>query len=166
MNAPYTQLIKTPLCDLLLVSDDGENLAGIYFDPHEGVSRVPRGTSRELPVFRHAEEELAAYLAGTRAAFTVPTRAEGTPFQLRVWDVLKTIPYGETATYGDVAKEIGQPNASRAVGMANNRNPISIVVPCHRVIGRSGELVGYGGGLDRKKYLLALESKQRSLAVG
>ena len=108
-------------------------------------------------MLRQCEEELTAYFAGTLRTFSVPLQPVGTPFQLSVWEALRQIPYGETRTYAQIAEAIGNPKACRAVGMANNRNPISILIPCHRVIGAGGALVGYGGGLEVKKFLLALE---------
>lgn len=108
---------------------------------------------------REATEELRAYFAGDRFEFELPLAAKGTAFQQTVWQALRAIPYGTTSSYGAVAKTIGRPSASRAVGMANSRNPIGIVVPCHRVIGASGALTGYAGGLDRKQWLLALEAR-------
>jgi methylated-DNA-[protein]-cysteine S-methyltransferase len=102
---------------------------------------------------------LEEYFAGTRRKFSVTLDPAGTPFQHRVWAALCEIPYGTTISYGELARRIGQPQASRAVGMANGRNPISIIVPCHRVIGANGTLTGYGGGLERKRFLLALEAK-------
>ena len=107
--------------------------------------------------FPEAVEQLEAYFAGTLTEFDLPLRLEGTAFQQQVWAALLEIPYGETWSYGELATHIGNPNASRAVGLANGRNPIGIIVPCHRVIGASGSLTGYGGGLDRKQKLLDLE---------
>ncbi len=106
-----------------------------------------------------AARQLDEYFAGARREFSLPLLPRGTEFQRRVWRALETIPYGETRSYGGVAAAIGNPKAARAVGMANNRNPISIIIPCHRVIGAGGGLVGYGGGLDAKEFLLALERK-------
>lgn len=111
-----------------------------------------------------AAEQLDAYFAGELREFDVPLDMRGTPFQRRVWEALLTIPYGETRSYGDIAAALGQPTASRAVGSANGSNPVSIIVPCHRVIGAGGRLVGYGGGLHRKDALLALESGAARLA--
>jgi len=106
-----------------------------------------------------ARRQLTEYFAGSRRAFDLPLAAGGTPFQQRVWDALRRIPYGETISYGELARRIGKPTASRAVGAANGRNPIAIVVPCHRVIGADGTLIGYGGGLPVKEALLALERR-------
>lgn len=103
-------------------------------------------------------DQLAAYFAGQRQRFELPIELHGTAFQRRVWSALRTIPYGETWSYGRIAAAIGAPTASRAVGLANGRNPVSIIVPCHRVIGADGRLTGYGGGLDRKRLLLDLEA--------
>lgn len=110
-----------------------------------------------------ARRQLAAYFAGRLREFDLPLAPTGTPFQLRVWQALRTIPYGETTTYGALAARLGQPGAARAVGGANHDNPLGIVIPCHRVIGANGALIGYAGGLDKKAWLLAHESPQRSL---
>lgn len=115
----------------------------------------------DAPVLALARAQLAEYFAGTRRAFTVPLALEGTAFQLRCWEALCRIPYGETRTYGQQAASIGRPRAARAVGGANHANPVMILVPCHRVIGANGTLTGYGGGLDMKAYLLALEAGSR-----
>ncbi|MEZ4554071.1 MAG: methylated-DNA--[protein]-cysteine S-methyltransferase [Dehalococcoidia bacterium] len=111
---------------------------------------------------REAVEELRGYFAGKRETFDLPLAPKGTPFQQAVWGALLDIPYGETSTYGAVARRIGRPSGPRAVGMAIGRNPISVVVPCHRVVGANGTLTGYGGGLDRKEWLLALEGLPRT----
>lgn len=111
------------------------------------------------PVLRQAVEELREYFAGKRREFTLPLAPAGTPFQQQVWAALREIPYGATCSYGRIAERIGRPKACRAVGMANNRNPIAIVVPCHRVVGASGALVGYAAGLDVKEMLLRLEAE-------
>lgn len=117
------------------------------------------GQAGDLPqVLRQAVEELREYFAGERREFTLPLAPAGTPFQQQVWAALREIPYGATCSYGRIAGRIGRPKACRAVGMANNRNPIAIVVPCHRVVGASGALVGYAAGLEVKEKLLALES--------
>ena len=109
------------------------------------------------PILRRAAAQLAEYFAGTRPRFDLPLAPVGTEFQRRVWAATSTIPFGATATYGEIARKIGAPNAARAVGGALNRNPICIVVPCHRVVGSSGRLTGYDGGVDRKAFLLNLE---------
>ncbi|ROR27439.1 methylated-DNA-[protein]-cysteine S-methyltransferase [Mobilisporobacter senegalensis] len=113
----------------------------------------------ETPLLAKAAKQLEEYLSGKRMIFDFPLNPKGTEFQKKVWEVLKTIPYGETWSYKQVAVALGKPTASRAVGMANNRNPIMIVVPCHRVVGSNGDLVGYAGGLDLKAMLLKLEKE-------
>jgi methylated-DNA-[protein]-cysteine S-methyltransferase len=110
-------------------------------------------------VFERAEAQLAEYFAGRRRVFDLPLALRGTPFQRAVWTALLDIPYGETASYGELAQLLGKPAASRAVGLANGKNPVSIIVPCHRVIGSTGSLTGYGGGLERKRYLLDFERR-------
>jgi methylated-DNA-[protein]-cysteine S-methyltransferase len=114
--------------------------------------------------FATVAAQLAAYFTGELTEFDVPLALHGTPFQERVWTALQGIPYGETTTYGDLAAELGNPTASRAVGLANGRNPVGVIVPCHRVVGSTGSLTGYGGGLDRKRYLLDFERKTRTRA--
>jgi methylated-DNA-[protein]-cysteine S-methyltransferase len=118
------------------------------------------GWRREATAFAAAVEQLDAYFAGERTQFDLDFELAGTDFQRRVWAALLTIPYGETRSYGQIAEQIGATSASRAVGLANGRNPISIIVPCHRVIGSNGSLTGYGGGIDRKRTLLDLEARQ------
>lgn len=110
-------------------------------------------------VLDETERQLKEYFDGVRREFDLPLRPKGTPFQMEDWSALREIPYGETVSYGDIARKIGRPKASRAVGMANHNNPISIIVPCHRVIGSNGKLTGYGGGLENKRKLLELERK-------
>jgi methylated-DNA-[protein]-cysteine S-methyltransferase len=114
-------------------------------------------TTSHHPVLRQAAQELGQYFAGKRTTFSVPIDATGTPFQTKVWRALTRIPYGETRSYADIARSVGAPQGYRAVGMANNRNPIPIIVPCHRVVGRDRSLTGYAGGLDIKEKLLRLE---------
>jgi methylated-DNA-[protein]-cysteine S-methyltransferase len=111
--------------------------------------------------FQEAIRQLKAYFTGRLHVFDLPLKLEGTPFQLKVWKALQRIPYGETLSYGELARRIGRPGAHRAVGAANGRNPLSIVIPCHRVIGASGKLTGYGGGLEAKERLLALEREYK-----
>ena len=141
--------LETPIGRLLLCAD-ADALTEIRFDAGEARTDAS-------PVLEQAERELREYFAGVRKAFSVPISPKGTPFQRRVWDALRGIPYGETVSYGEVARRIGSPRACRAVGMANHRNPIPIVIPCHRVIGADGGMTGYGGGLEIKKILLELE---------
>ncbi|MDO5714080.1 MAG: methylated-DNA--[protein]-cysteine S-methyltransferase [Tissierellia bacterium] len=111
------------------------------------------------PLLDQVEREIQEYLHGTRKEFSIPIKPKGTEFQKMVWNALLEIPYGQTCSYGEIAEKIGNPKSSRAVGQANHNNPISIIIPCHRVIGKSGALTGYGGGLDKKEYLLQLEEK-------
>lgn len=148
--------VPTPLGPLLLVSD-GEALVGAAFDAEDG------GEGGADGVLETAAAELRAYFGGGRAPFTVPVRPQGTPFQERVWAALCEIPHGETVAYGDLARRLGDPGAAQAVGAANGRNPVAVVVPCHRVVGAGGALVGYAGGLERKRALLDLESAQGRL---
>jgi methylated-DNA-[protein]-cysteine S-methyltransferase len=121
------------------------------------------GWSLDQEAFSDAAEQLDAYFAGERTDFDVELDLRGTEFQQRVWKALLTIPYGETRSYGEIAEQVGAPGAARAVGLANGRNPIAIIVPCHRVVGASGQLTGYGGGLDRKLALLELEKHRASV---
>ena len=116
-------------------------------------------TAAETPLIKKSAAQLAEYFAGKRKKFDLPLAPSGTEFQRSVWSALQTIPFGETRSYGDIAAQIGNPKACRAVGMANNRNPIAVIIPCHRVIGSDGSLTGYGGGLDVKQYLLGLEKR-------
>ncbi len=135
-------------------------LVRIWFGRHEGSLCRPRP---ENPVLGQTARQLDSYFAGELRYFDLPLRPEGTPFQLRVWEELRRIPYGETRSYREVARAIGSPEAVRAVGAANGQNPIPIVVPCHRVIGANGKLTGFGGGLDVKRLLLDLEAGKPDL---
>ena len=153
----YT-VVPSPIDDLLLTGADGA-LTGLWMSPF----RIDPAWRRDDAAFDAVTKQLAAYFAGELTEFDVELAPDGTPFQLTVWAALRTIPYGETVTYGELAAQIGRPGAARAVGLANGRNPISVIVPCHRVIGSTGKLVGYGGGMDRKKLLLDLESGVRPL---
>ncbi|WP_344398133.1 methylated-DNA--[protein]-cysteine S-methyltransferase [Streptomyces longisporus] len=150
-------VIDSPYGPLTLVADDGI-LCGLYMT--EQRHRPPEesfGTRNET-LFAEAEEQLEAYFSGDLKEFTLELHLHGTPFQRTVWGRLREIPYGETRSYGELATALGNPSASRAVGLANGRNPIGIIVPCHRVVGANGSLTGYGGGLDRKQRLLDFES--------
>ena len=152
------------LIGTLTLVTDGEALTGLYMQSHRhapdprswGPARPP---DESAPVVRDAISQLSAYFHGELTHFDLALAPSGTPFQKQVWEQLLAIPYGETASYGDLAALLGNPGASRAVGLANARNPISIVVPCHRVVGAAGQLTGYGGGLERKQALLALEQR-------
>ncbi|MPY33305.1 methylated-DNA--[protein]-cysteine S-methyltransferase [Streptomyces adustus] len=149
-------VIDSPYGPLTLVADDGV-LSGLYMT--EQRHRPPEESfgTHDATAFGEAEEQLEAYFSGELKQFTLELRLSGTPFQQTVWDQLRAIPYGETRTYGELADALGNPKASRAVGLANGKNPVGIIVPCHRVIGASGSLTGYGGGLDRKQRLLDFE---------
>lgn len=137
----------------LLLTTEGAGLTGLLFPPHD----VDPTWERDDAAFTDVARQLDEYFAGTRTQFDIPLHPTGTPFQLKVWEQLREIPYGETISYGALARRVASPNASRAVGLANGRNPIAIIIPCHRVIGANGSLTGYGGGLDRKRFLLGLE---------
>jgi methylated-DNA-[protein]-cysteine S-methyltransferase len=154
----YTHL-DSPVGPMLLTSD-GTGLTGLYMEEHKHGEDIQEGwtLSDDAPPFAEVKRQLTAYFDGTLTDFNLPLAMRGTPFQLRVWNELTTIPYGTTISYGELARRVGNPNASRAVGLANGRNPISIIVPCHRVIGSNGKLTGYGGGLPRKAALLSFES--------
>lgn len=146
--------VESPLGVLIVTAQDGfVSSTGLAKD-ESGEAATEKADSE---VLRQAARELNEYFAGKRTEFTFPMRAEGTPFQLKVWQALREIPFGQTRTYGEIASTIGQAKASRAVGMACNRNPIMIAVPCHRVVGAKGALVGYAYGTDTKGKLLTLE---------
>ena len=153
--------IATRIGPLLLVGDAGPPLAlrGIYFDnaPH-AARAIPAGAREDLAAFSEVRTQLEAYLDGKRTSFDLPLAPLGTDFQRLVWKALSAIPYGTTTTYAAIARSIGKPRAVRAVGAANGKNPLSIVVPCHRVIGKDGTLTGYAGGLPSKRRLLEIES--------
>ena len=156
MHRAYT-VIDSPVGPLTLVGTDGA-LSGLYMDRQR--YRPPPHTFGEPDgaPFSQVIDQLTEYFAGRRREFTVPVRLTGTPFQRTVWAALREIPYGGTVSYSELAVSIGRPAAARAVGLANGKNPISIIVPCHRVVGATGSLTGYGGGLPRKQYLLDFES--------
>jgi methylated-DNA-[protein]-cysteine S-methyltransferase len=155
--------IDSPLGPLLIARDD-QGLTDLYL-PSGRHQREPRpGWVRDDTAFDDVRTQLAEYFLGQRTEFDLPLHASGSPFQHKVWAALRAIPYGVTASYGATALAIGMPvGASRAVGLANGQNPISIIVPCHRVIGANGSLTGYGGGLDAKRWLLAHESGDDTL---
>jgi len=146
--------IDSPLGALRLLGD-GDHLAGVYLP----AQTAPPARAGRSPLLAAAAAQLAEYFAGDRREFDLELAPRGTPFQQLVWQQLARIPYGETRTYAALARALGRPSASRAVGAANGRNPLSIVVPCHRVIGASGELTGYAGGLPAKRWLLAHEQR-------
>jgi methylated-DNA-[protein]-cysteine S-methyltransferase len=148
--------INSPIGELLLVGD-GQALYRLHMLDAPRPASISPAWKRDSQAFTIVESQLSEYFAGERTAFDLPLRMIGTPFQRSVWSALQRIDYGQTASYGEIAAEVGQPGAARAVGIANGRNPISIIVPCHRVIGADGSLTGYGGGITRKRYLLDLE---------
>jgi methylated-DNA-[protein]-cysteine S-methyltransferase len=162
MNPLYSTH-DSPIGPLLLISD-GTSLTGLYMESQRHGPAVRPGWVREDDVapFAEVRRQVDAYFAGGLTEFALPLAPLGTEFQQRVWQELSRIPYGETLTYGDVARSIGDPKAVRAVGLANGRNPLPLIVPCHRVIGAGGKLTGYGGGLDRKEALLAFEAAVRT----
>ncbi|MFF9791077.1 methylated-DNA--[protein]-cysteine S-methyltransferase [Streptomyces bacillaris] len=157
MSAKQHTVVDSPYGPLTLVATDGVLSALYMTDQRHRPSEETFGVPDPEP-FPEVIRQLTAYFAGDLTTFDVPLALHGTPFQRSVWAELLKIPYGETRTYGELAEELGKPGASRAVGLANGKNPVSIIVPCHRVIGASGSLTGYGGGLDRKQRLLAFES--------
>ena len=164
--AYFNKTIASPVGALKLVASD-KGLVAILWE-NDDPKRVRLGELTENPkhpVLLQTEQQLGEYFAGKRTAFSINLDMVGTEFQKRVWEALLTIPYGETRTYADIARQIGRPNAFRAVGAANGRNPLSIVTPCHRAIGSNGALTGFAGGLDSKQYLLTLEGKREKAAA-
>ena len=162
MKAMKTCRLPSPLGEMLLVANpDGTALTGLYlvkqkYFPAQAVQwdEVP-----QLPLFRSAAAQLREYFAGARKAFDLPLAPAGTPFQRQVWAAIAAVPFAATITYGELAARCGRPSAVRAAGAATGRNPLTIVIPCHRIVGRGGALTGYAGGLDRKRTLLALEAE-------
>jgi methylated-DNA-[protein]-cysteine S-methyltransferase len=163
MSTIQFRTIDSPVGLLTLAGRDGTlnhlRMVGQTHEPNRA------GWALNDEAFPGAVEQLAAYFAGELTDFDLDLELAGTAFQRRVWAALQTIPYGETRSYGEIAIQIGAPGASRAVGLANGRNPIGIIVPCHRVVGASGSLTGYGGGLDRKRALLQLEKRRNPAAL-
>jgi methylated-DNA-[protein]-cysteine S-methyltransferase len=160
------KFLESPVGKLKLVASD-KGLTAILWK-NDSPRRVPLKDlvqNDKHPVLMQAEFQLREYFAGSRQMFDIPLDMRGTTFQKSVWEALLAIPFGETRSYGELAKQLGRPSASRAVGAANGRNPISIVVPCHRVIGSSGKLTGFAGGLEVKAYLLGLEKKSTEITI-
>jgi methylated-DNA-[protein]-cysteine S-methyltransferase len=155
MDAPFRLYYQSPL-GLVEIAGTDTAVTGLNF-----VEVRPRKTMDEPPVLRDALRQIDEYFLGRRTEFSVPLKTDGTPFQEDVWRALRAIGFGMTASYQDIARTIGRPDAVRAVGAANGANPISIIIPCHRVIGKDGRLTGYGGGLWRKEWLLAHEQRGR-----
>jgi methylated-DNA-[protein]-cysteine S-methyltransferase len=151
-------MIDTPLGELTLVAEDG-SLSGVYYPGHWTRPDRTAFGARSAHGFEATAHQLAEYLGGERTTFDLETSRGGEPFQRRVWDLLEQIPYGQTTTYGDLARDLGDLQLARAVGRAVGANPLSLVVPCHRVVGRNGSLTGYAGGLERKRALLDLEGR-------
>ncbi|WP_030900513.1 methylated-DNA--[protein]-cysteine S-methyltransferase [Streptomyces sp. NRRL F-5126] len=158
-------LMDSPIGPLTLVAADSA-LSGVFMTDHRHMPAPETFGTRSDDPFPDVIAQLDAYFRGELREFDLPLHMAGTEFQRLVWGALLTIPYGETRSYGDLAQAIGRPGASRAVGLANGKNPISIVVPCHRVIGADGSLTGYGGGLANKQRLLALESANATAPEG
>lgn len=151
----YMELYFDGVGRILLADEDGR-LTELGFLKERA---LPAGLNlEETPLLREARRQLEEYFDGSRRAFELPLAPNGTPFQLRCWEALQEIPYGRTATYADIARAAGSPKGFRAAGLANNRNPIAIIIPCHRVIGSNGKLVGFGGGLEVKAFPLRFEA--------
>ena len=160
--------VMTSPVGLLFLARNAQGLRHVEFMDRKSIKRMISNHLAEYPdatwepsllELKPVVEQLESYFCGALDTFDVPTSVSGSPFQLMVWRALLEIPYGETRTYGQIAKAIGMPRSARAVGLANNQNPLAIVVPCHRVIGAKGEMTGYGGGVTRKKWLLQLEAR-------
>lgn len=156
----FHKTIECTLGRILLVSD-GSALTGLFFcdGKHYPVPGPDWRPAPELSIFQGVDSQLAEYLSGKRQQFEIPYRSRGTPFQESVWTAIGAIPFGATASYRDIAKKVGNSKSARAVGAAAGRNPIPVIIPCHRVIGKNGSLTGYGGGLERKRVLLDLEKR-------
>ncbi|MFV8163151.1 methylated-DNA--[protein]-cysteine S-methyltransferase [Mycobacterium sp. 134] len=163
MTTLHYRTMESPVGLLTLAGRDGKLMHLRMVDQTYEPSR--EGWEADDTAFSDAADQLSAYFAGERTEFDLELDMVGTQFQRRVWEALQTIPYGETCSYGEIARQIGSPSASRAVGLANGHNPIGIIVPCHRVIGANGSLTGYGGGLDRKRALLELERSRTMPAL-
>ena len=157
----YTS-IDSPIGELLLLGD-GDALRGLYMQDGRKPARISPAWEESSAPFADVRAQLEEYFAAARTTFDIPLALEGAPFEREVWRALGDIPYGETVSYGEIARRVGQPSAARAVGLANGQNPIAVIVPCHRVIGADGTLTGYGGGLERKRLLLDLERGQACL---
>jgi methylated-DNA-[protein]-cysteine S-methyltransferase len=163
MTTLYT-IIDSPVGPLLLTSEDGA-LTRLHFTSGPKAATAPHPDWRhDRSALKAPTEQLKEYFAGERHAFELELAPHGTEFELRVWQALREIPYGATASYGEIAARIGSPTGARAVGLANGRNPIAVIVPCHRVIGADGSLTGFGGGLPCKRYLLDMEAGRMPLS--
>jgi methylated-DNA-[protein]-cysteine S-methyltransferase len=157
-------IIDSPLGELTVVAEDG-HLVGLYFAGHRRRPAADTLGERAEEGFEAVGRQLKEYFAGERREFDLPLAPRGNAFQRQVWGLLETIPYGETRTYGDLARRLGDPALAQAVGAANALNPLSVVVPCHRVVASDGSLRGYAGGLERKRFLLGLEEPAADLAA-
>jgi methylated-DNA-[protein]-cysteine S-methyltransferase len=164
MTATYYTYIDGPL-GKMFVQGDGQFMTGLFMPQHKGWHGPESSWQQSDKPFAGVREQLGEYFAGERQQFDVPLKLAGTPFQQRVWQELVRIPFGTTTTYAELARRVGQPTASRAVGHANSRNPISIIVPCHRVIGANGKLTGYAGGIDKKQWLLEWENRAQAIEL-
>jgi methylated-DNA-[protein]-cysteine S-methyltransferase len=163
MAARLHTTVDSPIGELLLVGD-GHALHGLYMQAGRPKQIKPEWERSDEP-FAAVAQQLTEYFAGERREFDVPLVLDGPPFQRQAWHALREIPYGETVSYGEQARRVGQPDAARAIGAANGQNPIAVIVPCHRVIGADGSLTGFGGGLERKRLLLDLEADAVSGAL-
>lgn len=164
----YYTVMESPI-DPLLLTSDGEFLTGLYMEKEaqkllSGMKDDWQQDENAVP-FKETIAQLYAYFTGELHEFDLPLKATGTPFQEMVWQALTSIPYGKTVSYKDIAEHVHLPKAARAVGMANGRNPISIIIPCHRVIGANGKLTGYGGGIHRKEWLLGHEHEDKQTTL-
>ncbi|HEY1776199.1 MAG TPA: methylated-DNA--[protein]-cysteine S-methyltransferase [Solirubrobacteraceae bacterium] len=157
MTTTHT-IMDSPIGELTLVANEG-TLSGVYFPGHWTRPDPASFGERSDLGFEAVEEQFAEYFAGVRANFELPISRSGDGFQHKVWGLIEQIPYGETTTYGELAKELGDASLARAVGGAVGHNPVSVIVPCHRVVGKGGRLTGYAGGLERKRFLLELETE-------
>jgi methylated-DNA-[protein]-cysteine S-methyltransferase len=164
VTSAYYAWVESPVGRLLVAADEA-GLRQVLFAEGRAEVRPEPGWREDACALAETVRQLGAYFAGHLRQFNLPLAPQGTPFQQRVWHELLNIPYGETISYGELARRIGNRNGSRAVGLANGANPISIVIPCHRVIGSNGNLTGYGGGLKNKQWLLALERGEMALPM-
>lgn len=166
----YSSIINSPIWDIIAISDDNSLLLLEFADSAERIAKIEKiekkyqntVSSEKNPILEKTEKELSEYFSGKLKKFTIPLIVDGTEFQKKSWKWLENIPYGETRNYQEQATQIGHIKAVRAIGWANHNNPIVIIIPCHRVIGKSGKLVGYGGWLDRKIWLLEHEKKNKN----
>jgi methylated-DNA-[protein]-cysteine S-methyltransferase len=163
MSTTHT-IIESPIGELILVAEDA-TLSGVYFPGHWTRPDPATFGARSERRLDQVEEQLAEYFAGERTSFELPTSATGSTFQRQVWELIERIPYGQTTTYGQLAAELGNHTLARKVGNAVGHNPLSVIVPCHRVVGKDGKLTGYAGGLQRKRFLLDLEARPERCAA-